>query len=155
VLQRIRHFIDVRGEALRDFSIAIISLLLGLGFYAGVGFLIYQYWSSIVSLFTYQLPYYGKITILVMALISGPILYTFRIKQRLQYGFTEIMFGVISIVASILNSLNITTSIIGGAAGVYIVVRGLDNVKTGLDERPSHILSKAWKRLFPEPDQKS
>jgi hypothetical protein len=149
VLQRIQNFITFRSEEIWGVSLAVFSSLLGLVFYAGIGYLIFHYWSDIVE-FVLEIPYYKDI-ILIIAILIGPFLYIFRTKQKIHYGLTEITFGFVSIFTSVLNSTDMRTSIIQGAAGVYIVVRGLDNIQNGVTQRPSLRFSKAWKQIFPEP----
>jgi hypothetical protein len=67
---------------------------------------------------------------------SSELLYLLRSAARIHYGLTELMFGVLCVLAfaqSAAAELQ-APAIIQLTGGMYIIVRGLDNVKNGLDE---------------------
>ena len=83
---------------------------------------------------------------------SSELLYLLRSAARIHYGLTELMFGVLCVLAfaqSAAAELQ-APAIIQLTGGMYIIVRGLDNVKNGLDENKSSRVWKAWNLLFSE-----
>ena len=132
------------------FLVGIIVSLAAIGFslfvYLGIGIGIFENWSAIVQLFQYF--HSAQIIAAILAVLCGIILYIFRLEARIHYGMTEIMFGVISICAAIFHAANMETSTLQAGAGIYIIVRGVDNFKIGLDERPNHRFWRAWNKVY-------
>ena len=124
---------------------AFLAVVTAIGFYGGLAYLVYHYWSTIIRFIAAA---YGRVALVIIAVLAGIALYILRVEQRLHYGIIEITFGVISLFASIMNAVNVQTSTLQVAAGVYIIVRGLDDIKIGLDERPSHRLWAAWNSIY-------
>jgi hypothetical protein len=110
------------------------------------------------------------------SLLIGSILFTIRLKLRSIYGFTEAVAGVI--VAAYQTSSSIPLPGLEGlpaptanpgyylavlTAGVYLIVRGFDNVHQGLRKDPRDPVASAierwmgnWiRRMRPSPSQKS
>lgn len=91
-------------------------------------------------------PYAGPLAVSAAVLFVGIALFWFRMRLRVTYGLTEILVGV-----SIASYKYIETAQGGGpnaaadanliiallTAGVYLVVRGLDNMQQGLKAVPS------------------
>ena len=61
------------------------------------------------------------------------------------YGFTEVLVGatVAGYRVATNQGLNTELYLVVLTAGIYLVVRGLDNVQQGLKARPDDFLSKA------------
>jgi hypothetical protein len=79
-------------------------------------------------------------------------LYILRSLARVQYGFTEIMFGIVAMFAAS-NATKLQTDkqtmALQVAASIYIVIRGLDNVRAGIEKYPnSHPTKRLWNDLF-------
>jgi hypothetical protein len=91
----------------------------------------------------------------VSVLVVGALLFLFRLKRRATYGAVEVIVGVMVGVerfegTSLLPSnASLTLGIL--CAGVYLVVRGLDNVHQGMTQEPVDAwASYLWRR--PETD---
>ena len=84
----------------------------------------------------------------IMTLGLGVGLFVFRLKARTYYGLTEIMVGVTVAVYRVTATPN--DGLISNAdlylavltAGIYLVVRGLDNMHQGLNNEPDSFLSR-------------
>jgi len=81
-------------------------------------------------------PHVSIILIWFFVAFIGIIFYLYRSKHRLVYGLVELFFGVLASVTALiypqLNSNEVTFFF----AGLYIIVSGLDNIKTGLEGTP-------------------
>lgn len=93
-----------------------------------VAYLIFKYIGKIVS--TFQV--WGTVTLI---LISGVALFVFRERQRLSYGVVEFLVGILAIITLFqpdnfdLSKVNFNFEfIIKILAGLYIMVRGQDNI---------------------------
>lgn len=87
-------------------------------------------------------------TVLCIPLI-GIGFYVWRLKQRLSYGVFEAFVGLIVAIrvffpAFDLSKLDIV-SLMQIIAGVYVMVRGMDNIQNGVKDT---LLESAWKKLF-------
>lgn len=98
--------------------------------------------------------YYGDIvdrlknTILIIILVVfGFLLFEVREKRRQLYGFVEVGFGVLTITIVFYPYLisNNWDKLFKIAAGLYVIVRGLDNLYKGSENRK---LGSLLKRLF-------
>lgn len=77
----------------------------------------------------------------LITLSAGVVLHVFRTKQRLLYGLSEVVVGVVVAVSRTssgqavgqLNSADLYLAIL--TAGVFLIVRGLDNIGQGLRNR--------------------
>lgn len=84
----------------------------------------------------------GKIALAVgITLVAGLVLFVFRLKLRSTYGLTEALVGLVvagSRVSSDIDKLGSDPALYLTVltAGVYLVVRGLDNVHQGLAKDP-------------------
>lgn len=84
----------------------------------------------------------------IMTLGLGIGLFIFRLKARAYYGLTEIMVGVTVAVyrvtttpgSNLISSTDLYLAVL--TAGIYLVVRGLDNVHQGLDKEPDSFLAR-------------
>lgn len=108
----------------------------------GMGFCYYTVGAAIRNLYLYLVsPDSGQVpTVLATTactLAAGTILFVFRLKKRLLYGITEVMVGIA------VASYRVTSNVNNGylhpefylavlTAGVYLVVRGMDNVHQAL-----------------------
>lgn len=134
------------------------AFMLAIAFYAGLGYLIYLYWNSFAT-FVVETVTSPQLSIkeaapifAIMAIFGAFALYFLRLVARLHYGMVEIMFGVLCVVAAA-HTASIegqVTSLIQVAGGVFFMIRGIDNVKIGLDERPNHRVWDLWNLLYSE-----
>lgn len=76
--------------------------------------------------------------------VVGYYTYLLRCRARMYYGLVEIGVGLTTTYISA--DINVPKDILFLLAGVYIVVRGLDNVEKGLEEIP--LLHRWWKARF-------
>jgi hypothetical protein len=93
---------------------------------------------------------------LVGAITAAVFLYGMRFRRRLIYGIVELLFGLIAISLSSFSQGPVfaapdeqppfapLASWVAFAAGVYIIVRGLDNIRLGLPER----WRPRWDKIF-------
>jgi hypothetical protein len=79
-----------------------------------------------------------------MALVVGCFLYQLRHVVRIHYALLEITFGLLSVFAASTTENVSAIQYLQIGAGIYIVVRGLDNLKVGLDAAPNHPLWALW-----------
>lgn len=83
--------------------------------------------------------------------VAGIFLYWLRSRYRLVYGIAEVLFGLFSSLRVFIPSFNYsqvdTTGLIQIAGGLYIMVRGMDNIGKGLKGTR---LEDRWKRWFLE-----
>jgi hypothetical protein len=118
-------------------------------------YLIYLYWHSIVRAFVLAYQFLlGTFSIQVILPVAGFIfaffLYLLRSLARIQYGITEIAIGTIAMIAA--SNADVSgsyrTVLIQIAAGVYIIIRGLDNIKVGIENSPSHPIKRLWNQIY-------
>jgi hypothetical protein len=79
-----------------------------------------------------------------LVITGAAMAYSVRVRRRLLYGITEIGYRRncgISVFLSLTNQRSVST-IIGMAGGIYIVVRGFDNVNAALKD------DSKWRRVF-------
>lgn len=94
----------------------------------------------------FQLASYQIIFIGLVALLSGMILYAFRQRRRTSYGMVESLIGAwIACNAFPLNTSLDVASGLQVIGGLYVVVRGLDNIGTGLKGTR---YGPNWQRIF-------
>ncbi len=102
---------------------------------------IYVFWIYRDAIFA-SMPKWG---LFVFAAFSGVALFLFRSRYRLRYGLTEVFFGVYAAAkASSFTQFDVILST-QFIAGLYIIVRGLDNIENGLKGTP---LESNWLRFF-------
>ena len=108
----------------------------------------------ILTVFVLLARYYGDVvdqlknaTIIIILVIFGFLLFEVREKRRQLYGFTEIGFGILTIVVVFYPNiiLNNWDKFLKIAAGLYIIVRGLDNLYKGSENRQ---IGSLLRRLF-------
>lgn len=91
----------------------------------------------------------------VLVLSFSVFLYWYRAKHRLAYGILESTFGVIVASKVIYSNLDYTKlaaiDYIQLATGIYVIVRGLDNVEKGLVYIDSETFKDLWNRIFGSP----
>jgi len=97
------------------------------------------------------LPITKYVIIVLGTLVIGGLFYLLRSKQRLIYAFIEITFGIIVIVDSITNSnisiINVN-NIIKIFGGLYVIIRGYDNMEKGLRELANKKFIFYWEKIF-------
>jgi hypothetical protein len=149
---------DGRDDA-KALAASLFGLLVALVIYGAIGYGLYNYSGATLSLVIRGLStlfdpegrsYTKAIAYALLAVASAVLLYKLRTSARIQYSLAEIMFGVMNIFAasSPLQTESQRVQLLQLAAGIYIIVRGLDNLKTGLDEKPGHVLWPLWKMLL-------
>lgn len=75
-------------------------------------------------------------SLIVICIWAALILYRFRGTNPLFYGLAEVFFGVTAILVSISSSSpEIVGKLVALSGGIYIIVRGLDNIDEGLPAR--------------------
>ena len=82
--------------------------------------------------------------ITVACFVLGLIVYSIRCRARLAYGMVEVTVGVLASYNSAQSFR--TTDLIAFAAGLYVIVRGLDNVEKGIRGWP--VAYPVWLRVF-------
>ena len=146
---------QAKGNAWVNLMLDLVSAMLLLLIYGGGGYVIYRYWRVGLEFLT-GLTIQSVVTAapfwIAISVIAALCLYLLRTAARIHYGFTEIMFGVISIAAAAqtFTAQAQSTTLVQLAGGIYIIVRGLDNIKHGLDENPSSRVWKIWNLMFSE-----
>lgn len=87
------------------------------------------------------------------AIAVGAVLFMFRLRLRFAYGFTESVVGLVVAVSKLSEdlsakaALSANTYIVVLTAGVYLMVRGFDNMHTGLTKDPVDPFIK-WLRAW-------
>ncbi|MBF6650221.1 hypothetical protein [Methylobacter sp. BlB1] len=90
----------------------------------------------------------------VLTLVLGISLYRLRLKQRVLYGISEVIVGITVAVSRVQSGFSIehpdNTELYIAilTAGIYLVVRGLDNIDAGLKTKPN---TRFFKWLFGNP----
>jgi hypothetical protein len=118
---------DIRNYEQKQYKNFALKLIIGT-LVAGGGEIIYENLSIIIS----TINIWGTISLTVF---TGLLLFIFREKQRLSYGVFELVVGIIAIMAlfkplgynysNIEFNLDFNIKLLGG---LYIMVRGLDNM---------------------------
>ncbi len=94
----------------------------------------------------------GELVMFTGTLTLGVLLFGFRLKARFFYGLTEAVVGAMVATTKMpsegvdLASWHSETYLTILTAGVYLVVRGLDNMHTGLKAESKDILLRWWAR---------
>jgi hypothetical protein len=89
----------------------------------------------------------------IAAIAVGVVLFMFRLRLRFAYGLTESVVGVVVAVSKLSEDLSAkaafsaNTYIVVLTAGVYLMVRGFDNMHTGLTKDPVDPFIK-WLRAW-------
>jgi hypothetical protein len=145
-----------------EFAASAFAIVFVLGSYTAFGYLIYRYWrplyedvNELVNLHTRSYP--KGVLFALVALIVGLALFKLRTAARIHYGLTEIMFGMLSVIATVspFSENGSSIQILQVGAGIYIIVRGLDNLKIGLDAAPTHSMWGLWNIIFSKEDRSS
>lgn len=113
------------------------GFLLGLGV-AGLLFAAWYFRELVGRTF----PLWGLV---VGAAVVGVSLFWFRSRYRLSYGVVEALFGLFTAARLANPSTYDSTFILQLAAGLYIIVRGLDNIEKGIEGTK---MEHRWKRIF-------
>jgi hypothetical protein len=87
--------------------------------------------------------------------VFAVFLFWYRAKHRLAYGVLETTFGVLIASKVIYSNLDLTklstSDYVQLASGIYVIVRGLDNVEKGLVYIDSEAIKDIWNRMFGPP----
>ena len=75
----------------------------------------------------------------------GVFLFWFRSRYRLYYGIVEVLFGLLATTRSANPTSYDSTFVVQIIAGIYIIVRGLDNVEKGIEGLRIEL---PWRRFF-------
>jgi squalene-hopene/tetraprenyl-beta-curcumene cyclase len=122
--------------------------------YAALGFLLYKALLLTIAFFRFLIaePQYPLLILTsTIAVIIAFLLYALRTIARIYYGLAEILFGIVCICTSVPQGMTTpSTALIQVAGGMYIIVRGLDNLRAGLSEKPDHPLRHWWGLFFSE-----
>ncbi|WP_150129831.1 hypothetical protein [Sinorhizobium sp. RAC02] len=103
----------------------------------GVAYIAFLVGMPLVTLALERPPEYNAFTVATTILISGIAIYFWRERAKLSYGLFEVIVGVaiaydvFTSNASATGDLS-TATILQFAAGLYVIVRGMDNVGKGL-----------------------
>ncbi|MDN2707958.1 PIN domain-containing protein [Janthinobacterium sp. SUN118] len=128
-----------------------IKWLVGTGFSFAVllltiAWVIFRYFSAITAATPLNLVY-------LAVPILGYLLYIIREKQRLTYGFFELGIGIMICYAVLFPSLNLfnpaatldLNMLLQIAGGIYVMVRGFDNIAKWIEGTP---YETKWKSFF-------
>jgi hypothetical protein len=130
-------------------KISVVLILIAITFYVGLGYVIYNYWRVA---YEFLLQFFPKgLLIPLVGSLLGFTLYLIRTIARVEYGMVEIMFGGIGMVgAANAVTSDTATLLIQVAGGIYIIVRGLDNIKAGLNgpENTTHFIRPLWNYIY-------
>jgi hypothetical protein len=77
---------------------------------------------------------------IVVGILAGVIFFLLRCRNPLVYGITEVGVGIASISASA--NPNVNNRVLTLLGGIYILVRGLDNMDKRLKDQ------RVWNRVF-------
>ncbi len=105
--------------------------------------------------------YFGAITLMLFTLVTGLLLFLFRLRYRATYGFTEAIAGVCiagyKFIAEganeALTNPNFYLALL--TAGIYLVVRGLDNIHQGLYKEPFDPIPRFLKKQLEIKDSRA
>lgn len=123
--------VEEQVKKYEKFELSNIKRVIAIGGLAiGIAVVVWYKYQQIFSLFA-AIP---QVFIALAALASGALLYWFRQKYRPSYGMVETVIGVwISVNAFPLQlGIDVVASGLQVLGGLYVVVRGLDNVGNGL-----------------------
>ncbi len=123
---------------------------LALGIIAGTGALYYSFAASTYDFVKWLIEQWerhdiGPFFVSTVVFVTGLILFWFRLRCRATYGFTEVLVGVsiasykyveVSAYTNTALPVDLNFLIALLTAGVYLVVRGLDNIQQGLITEP-------------------
>ncbi|TVX83308.1 hypothetical protein FQP34_07060 [Peribacillus simplex] len=121
----------------------IIMTVLFLIAFAFLMFILGKYSDEIIN----RINIWGKIGILVLVSF---LIYWVRCNLRLAYGLAEFGLGVY-IAYPLFNLQSISTTFISLLAALFIMIRGLDNITTGISETryiTGTLVEKGWKSIF-------
>ncbi len=120
---------------------------------AGLSVLAALIWSLVnaARYLIYIIPFSGPVIsspyFAAPAIAIGLLLYRLRGKYPLFYGSTEVLVAILVIFVSIgTDTANPLNKIVGILGGIYIFIRGLDNVDKGLP----HSWRGRWNKWFPK-----
>lgn len=108
----------------------------------GVAYAAYTYRALLLA----TLSMWGTVLLLFAA---GVLLYAYRQRQRLSYGVFEFLFGLFAAVSVFLPNFSYTSlgvlNTVQIAGGLYVMVRGLDNVGKGVEGTR---FENGWRWMF-------
>lgn len=84
---------------------------------------------------------------IIVTLAAGILFYRLRCSVPLIYGIAEIIVAAVTMWLAIVHSADLGTKSLALVGAIYIMVRGLDNMDSGLPQE----LRALWDRWFPKP----
>lgn len=114
-----------------------------LAFYAGAIALIWRGGSVVYTWYQNQSFGIGPIAAAIGLLIAVG-LYNLRLRIRSVYGLIEIVVGTISILFATNHAASPATTFITAVGGIYVIVRGLDNIEQSISGGAKSI----WERYL-------
>ncbi|WP_127805867.1 hypothetical protein [Hydrogenophaga sp. NH-16] len=93
----------------------------------------------------------GPVVVGLAALLFGLLLFAVRQWSRILYGVSEVIVGVVVAVyrhAPGSSIWNPDAFLLLLTAGIYLVVRGLDNIQQGRSRNPPDPIARLWGGLF-------
>lgn len=82
---------------------------------------------------------------LIVAILGGPILFLIRTRFQLSYGVLEVVVGLGAIFNTYRDTVYDAAFVLQVLGGLYVVVRGLDNMEKGLEGTP---FEGRWRKIF-------
>jgi hypothetical protein len=150
---------DYRDERANGVTINIkANVLMLVGFLIIASFVIYSLAASLIDIFVWLktlawTKYPTQFITGALSLAIGFTLFKVRQKFRVVYGLTEVVIGVWVAEYQVLTNVvkgsslfepNVYLAIL--TAGIYLIVRGLDNINQGLNDEPIDQLILTWRR---------
>ena len=114
-----------------------------IAFYAGLIALIWRGGSIVYSWYLNQSFGLGFVAA-VAGLLVAVGLYNLRLRVRPLYGLIEIVIGTISILFATNQAASPATTFITAVGGIYVIVRGLDNIEQSISGDAKSI----WERYL-------
>jgi hypothetical protein len=112
-----------------------------------------------------EVPSWRGIVGTICAIVVGLLLYALRCHKRLYYGMLEVISESFRIYFNIAPASQSGSTVCNGTvlwglgcsfqrwliilAGIYIFVRGMDNIGQGLPSWVPHSIRRSWHRVFP------
>jgi rRNA-processing protein FCF1 len=116
-----------------------------------VGVLLTLLFQWALANFDLVISWLGPFLTAVALAIAGIVLFGFRSWFRLLYGVIEFAFGVVAVWFGVYHDFTAPNSEIIGVikllGGMYVMVRGMDNIGKGLQKTR---YEDTWKKFFPE-----
>lgn len=87
-------------------------------------------------------------SMIIIVTWSSWSLWQLRRRHRVGYGISEVLFGAAAALwIALAGQQDLMTMTMAAAAAVYVIVRGLDNIETGLKQEQYASLLRQWKAI--------